>query len=171
MIPTLIAFGANLGDRRATLASARMALGGALRERARSGLYETAPEGGVDQPAYLNACVLYETELLPEELLDRLQETERRHGRIRAERARANAPKASRTLDLDLLLVGACERDGPELLLPHPRMLQRPFVLVPAAECAPDLRHPHSGHTLDWHARALPPAPGTVQRVIPAEDW
>jgi len=130
-----VGLGSNLGDRRARLTAAFAALA-ALPETqllARSSLYESAPldAGGGD---YLNAVVRLRTTLAPLELLHALQAIEAGAGRQRPYR---NAP---RSLDLDLLLYGDVVRAGDELVLPHPRLHQRAFVVVPLLEVAPDLR-------------------------------
>jgi 2-amino-4-hydroxy-6-hydroxymethyldihydropteridine diphosphokinase len=103
---------------------------------AASSLYRSAPVGYADQPDFINAVAKLQTGLSPRRLLDALHVIENRHGRRRSVR---NAP---RTLDLDLLLYGAfvvCEED---LILPHPRMHERAFVLLPLAEIAPDASLP-----------------------------
>ena len=127
-----VAIGANLGDARAAVRQAMDAIDAlpATRVRRRSSLYRTAP---VDSsgPDYINAVVEIGTTLPPLELLQALQGIEQVAGR---ERPYRNAP---RTLDLDLLLYDEQRLDGPALTLPHPRMNQRAFVLVPLAEIAP----------------------------------
>jgi 2-amino-4-hydroxy-6-hydroxymethyldihydropteridine diphosphokinase len=130
--PAFIGLGANLGDARAALDAAFVALatlpGTALRRA--SSLYRSAPvdSGGAD---YLNAVVLIDTALAPHALLAELQRIEHAHGR---ERPYRNAP---RTLDLDLLLYGARRIATPTLTVPHPRLHERAFVLRPLAEIAP----------------------------------
>lgn len=128
-----VAIGANLGDARQAVESAIDALGRLPQSRlvAQSSLYRTAPvdAGG---PDFINAVAALETGLAPLELLARLQAIETAAGR---ERPYRNAP---RTLDLDLLSHGEQVLDTPTLTLPHPRMAQRAFVLVPLAEIAPD---------------------------------
>ena len=99
---------------------------------AASSLYRSAPVGYADQPDFINAVVKLQTGLSPRELLDALHVVENRHGRRRSER---NAP---RTLDLDLLLYGTLVVREEGLTLPHPRMHERAFVLLPLAEIAPD---------------------------------
>jgi 2-amino-4-hydroxy-6-hydroxymethyldihydropteridine diphosphokinase len=98
-----------------------------------SSLYRTAPVGYLDQPDFVNAVAEIETHLDPAALLDQLLLIEGRFGR---ERSTRNAP---RTLDLDLLLHGNRSVTSPRLTLPHPRMAERAFVLVPLAEIAPDV--------------------------------
>jgi 2-amino-4-hydroxy-6-hydroxymethyldihydropteridine diphosphokinase len=135
-----VGLGANLGDPRASLDAAFVALarlpGTAL--VAASSRYRSAP---VDSwgPDYLNAVVLLHTRLQPLELLHALQRLEQQHGRRRGAR---NAP---RTLDLDLLLYGRRRLDTPELTLPHPRMHLRAFVLRPLVEVAPRMSIPGVG--------------------------
>lgn len=136
MSTAYIALGANLGDRVATIESALRGLGDFGCITNVSALYETDPVGFDDQPRYLNAVAEIETELSPDALLDALLRVEAEHGRVRTF---ANAP---RTLDLDLLLYDDQRRSSPRLTLPHPRMHERAFVLVPLAEIAPDVRVP-----------------------------
>jgi len=111
---------------------------GRTRVLAHSSLYRTAPVGYADQPDFINAVAKLQTRLSPHELLDALHVIENRHGRRRSVR---NAP---RTLDLDLLLYGMLEVHDEELTLPHPRMHERAFVLLPLAEIAPNALLP--GH-------------------------
>jgi 2-amino-4-hydroxy-6-hydroxymethyldihydropteridine diphosphokinase len=127
-----IGVGANLGDRWATI---RTALAALAREPGLSGLeesavYETAPVGVRDQPPFLNLVVGVETTLTPEALLAVLQETERAAGRRREREVRWGP----RPLDLDLLLFEGETRTGADVVLPHPRMWERAFVLVPLRE-------------------------------------
>lgn len=108
---------------------------------ARSSLYSTAPVGYVDQPRFLNAVVGVETHLGPRDLLVSLLGIEREFGRDRAS-AIVNGP---RTLDLDILLYGDLMVTEPGMEIPHPRLAEREFVLVPLNEIAPDARDPRSG--------------------------
>jgi 2-amino-4-hydroxy-6-hydroxymethyldihydropteridine diphosphokinase len=132
-----VSLGANLGDAQASVRAAIEALDGLPGTRcfARSGLYRSAPMDG-DGPDYVNAVVELRTNLQPEALLAALQAIERRFGR---ERPYRNAP---RTLDLDLLLYGQRRITCDTLEVPHPRMHQRAFVLLPLAEIAPELALP-----------------------------
>ena len=133
-VAAYVAVGANLGDARQTVENAIDSLGRLPKSRltARSSLYRTAPVDA-SGPDFINAVVALETDLAPLELLAHLQRLESAAGR---ERSYRNAP---RTLDLDLLLHGEQVLDTPVLTLPHPRMHQRAFVLVPLAEIAPGL--------------------------------
>jgi 2-amino-4-hydroxy-6-hydroxymethyldihydropteridine diphosphokinase len=110
---------------------------------ARSSLYRTAPLGYADQPDFTNAVAALETSLTPEKLLDELQRIETAHGR---QRSFANAP---RRLDLDLLLYGQSELKTERLVVPHPRMGERAFVLRPLLELAQDISIPGKGTALD----------------------
>ncbi len=134
-----LGLGSNLGDRRAYLARATDALRGlsGISGVRVSSVYETAPVGGpAGQGPYLNAAAEVETTLPPEELLRLLLAIEIDNGRART------VPDAPRTLDLDLLLYDDLVRNDPELTLPHPRLQERAFVLVPLAEIAPGVVHP-----------------------------
>jgi 2-amino-4-hydroxy-6-hydroxymethyldihydropteridine diphosphokinase len=136
MAEALIGLGGNLGDVRATLGEAiRMFCDGvSVRLLARSSDYRTAPWGREDQPAFVNACIAVETDLPPRDLLARAMAVEQAFGRDRATGTRWGP----RTLDIDLLAYGAVALDEPGLTLPHPRLFERAFVLVPLAEIRPD---------------------------------
>ena len=130
-----IALGANLGDRLATLKSAVARIRDLGEIVSVSSVYETDPVGYLDQPAFYNAVLLLETKLDSESVMRNLLEIEADLGRVRTF---ANAP---RVIDLDLLLYGDEIRASPTLTLPHPRMSERAFVLVPLAEIAPEMLH------------------------------
>ncbi len=142
-----IGLGANLGDAAATLSAAFAALSVLPRTRvaARSSIYRSAPVDAAG-PDYLNAVAQIDTGLTAIELLAHLQAIEHEHGR---ERPYRNAP---RTLDLDLLLYGDEIIATPELTVPHPRLHQRAFVLVPLAELAPAIEIPGRGPIGQWLA-------------------
>jgi len=131
-----VALGANLGDRSATLREAVARLGEFGTVEAVSALYETDPVGYLDQPAFLNAAVCLRTPLSAPDLLAALLSIEADLGRVRS------FPNAPRSLDLDLLFYDDLILATPNLTLPHPRLPERAFVLVPLAEIAPDLIHP-----------------------------
>jgi len=142
-----VALGANLpsafGPPRATLEQALAALEDeALRLVELSPWYETAPVPAADQPWFVNAVARFATTLSPEELLARLHAVEARFGRVRRERWEARA------IDLDLIDHGGLVRPAPAPVLPHPRMAERAFVLLPLADVAPDWRHPVDGRSI-----------------------
>lgn len=144
-VPTraYLLLGSNLGDRGALLAAARQELAETAGEIVtESGIYETAAWGREDQPAYLNQVLAIATWLRPEELLAACQAAEQHAGRQRLEHW------GSRTLDVDILLFGARVVKSPTLIVPHPRLPERRFVLVPLAEIAGALRHPQSNQTM-----------------------
>ncbi len=135
-----LGLGSNVGDREANLAMARERLAArGFRESAASALYETEPVGGPPQGAFLNQAIGGGEELAVRGLLEACLAIEHELGRVRRER---NGP---RTLDLDILMYGALVSDDPGLEVPHPRMQERRFVLVPLAEIAPSFRHPRLG--------------------------
>ncbi len=128
-----LGFGSNVGDREAHLREAVAGLPGVV---AVSPVYETEPLGGPPQGRYLNAVVELATEHSPHQLLDLAKELERQAGRVPGER---NGP---RPLDVDVLLVGDCSIHEPDLIVPHPRLWQRRFVVAPLADLAPELVPP-----------------------------
>jgi 2-amino-4-hydroxy-6-hydroxymethyldihydropteridine diphosphokinase len=138
----VVGLGSNLGDRDAHLAEAVDALRGTGLIVVISSTYETAPVGGPEQGPFLNAVVVVETELGPEEMLDRLLAIEAAAGRVRGDKW------GPRVIDLDLLLHGAMEIDIAGLRVPHPRMTERRFVLEPLLEVRPDASLP-DGTRLD----------------------
>ena len=144
--PAAVALGSNLGDRDAALRFAFDALADLPRTilAARSTVIETDPVGPPNQPRYLNAAAVLRTSLDPHELLERMLDIERRFGRDRADEPRWGP----RTLDLDLLLYSETVLATPRLILPHPCLHERPFVLEPLTEIAPDMLHPVIGRTV-----------------------
>jgi 2-amino-4-hydroxy-6-hydroxymethyldihydropteridine diphosphokinase len=137
----LIALGGNVGEEgqiRATLdhAIAALCAGGEMRLIARSSDYRTPPWGVADQPPFVNCVIAAATDLAPPALLARAQAVERQFGRDRAHERRWGP----RTLDIDLIAYDDVTLDTPELTLPHPRLFERAFVLLPLSEIAPERR-------------------------------
>ena len=141
--------GSNLGDRRAHLEAAVQGLAAAGQVVAVSSFFDTEPQGGPPQPRYLNAAVTVDTERTPLELLDLAQAIESRAGRERGVRWGA------RTLDVDLLLYGEETIREPGLVVPHPRLHERLFVLEPLSEIALDWRVPGLDRTVSELLREL----------------
>jgi 2-amino-4-hydroxy-6-hydroxymethyldihydropteridine diphosphokinase len=142
VIRAAFGLGSNLGDRRAHLQTAVKGLAAAGEVLAVSSFRETEPVGGPPQPRYLNAAVAVATERTPFELLALAQELERGAGRMRG------VLWGPRTLDIDLLLFGDLRLREPDLVVPHPRLHERLFVLEPLAEIALDWPVPGTGRTV-----------------------
>ena len=142
MIPVAIALGSNLGDRARHLHDAAAALTASIHNLRVSSFYETEPVGVGEQPLFLNAVAVGETDHAARALLDELLEIERRFGRERP------YPGAARTLDLDLIFYGERIIEETGLIVPHPRFRERDFVLRPLAEVAPDWVDPVTGRTV-----------------------
>jgi 2-amino-4-hydroxy-6-hydroxymethyldihydropteridine diphosphokinase len=136
MAEALLALGGNVGDVRVALDRAIAALcdDGQVRLLARSHDYRTPPWGVTDQPPFVNLCISVETSLAPHALLARAQAIERALGRERAKERRWGP----RPLDIDIIAYGDLALDDNDLTLPHPRLFERAFVLVPLAEIAPE---------------------------------
>ena len=136
MAEALLGLGGNVGDARRTLdrAVALLCEAGDVRLLARSSDYRTPPWGVEDQYPFVNLCIAVETNLTPHELLRRAQAVERSLGRERASERRWGP----RPIDIDLLAYDDLSMSTPELTLPHPRLLERAFALVPLAEIAPE---------------------------------
>jgi len=128
-----VSLGSNLGDREGWITSGVRALRRDLEDLRLSSLYETTPVHVEDQPLFLNACCTGRTLLTPHQLLSQLQDAERAAGRCRT------GPRyGPRTLDLDLLLYGDEVIEDSDLVVPHPRLRERGFVLIPLSEIAAD---------------------------------
>jgi 2-amino-4-hydroxy-6-hydroxymethyldihydropteridine diphosphokinase len=143
MTKVYLSLGSNLGDRHAKLRAAIAALPAAgVRVKKISSFYETEPVDYLEQPWFLNCVVLGQSEVPPLPLLRSLREIEAQLGSPKA------FAKGPRILDIDILLYGDETIDTRDLQIPHPRMLQRKFVLAPLAEIAPSLKHPSWRHTV-----------------------
>lgn len=169
MATAYIALGGNYGDRLNNLESAIKQLREIMTIEAISAIYETEPVGYADQPWFLNAVARVVTLLLPHELLHELQSIETSLGKAISF---ANGP---RTLDLDLLLYDDVIRSSTELDIPHPRMHERRFVLIPLADLAPDAVHPTFGKTINELLATLPLEPavhkwGAATALFPGHD-
>jgi 2-amino-4-hydroxy-6-hydroxymethyldihydropteridine diphosphokinase len=148
-VTACVALGSNLDDPRAQVERGFVALAALPQTTlsARSRLYRTKPWGVADQPDFINAAARLETTLAPRALLDALLAIEAGAGRVRGAR---NGP---RILDLDLLLYGDRIIDEPDFVLPHPRLHERAFVLLPLTDVAPGLEIPGHGRVADLLAR------------------
>jgi len=157
--PAYIGIGSNLADPREQVLRGmdRIASIGKLSLVLRSTLYGSRPLGPSDQPDFVNAAVGVLTQLAPAELLRELRAIERAAGR-----AEARKRWGPRILDLDLLVHDRTRSAGPELVLPHPGIVERNFVLYPLAEIAPDLEVPGLGRVADLKARVSAEAIWTV---------
>jgi len=155
----VLGLGANLGDRLANLRAAAGALGELpeVAVAARSAVYETPPAGGPPQPDYLNAAVAVRTALPLPTLLDELLAVERSLGRRRPDAVRWGP----RPIDIDILWSSDGPIDAPGLTVPHPRLTERPFALLPLLELLPDATDPTTGRRYD----ALPAARHSLPAV------
>jgi 2-amino-4-hydroxy-6-hydroxymethyldihydropteridine diphosphokinase len=163
--------GANLASRagspEATLAAAALRLESLGRVARRSSLYSTAPVGFAEQPRFVNAVVELETELEPRALLEMLLAIEQEYGRDRA----AGIANGPRTLDLDILLYGGIEISELGLEIPHPRLAERAFVLIPLNEIAPQAVVPGVAKTVgQLLTRLIEAAKAESGAVIPVES-
>lgn len=159
-----VALGANIGEPLRQIEAGFAALEALPGTRliSRSSLYRSAPVGYADQPDFINAVAMIETTMEPHALLDALLAIERAHGRVRA------FPNAPRTLDLDIVLHGDVVLQEPGLTIPHARMLERAFVMVPLAEIAPDAVVPDHGRVSDLAARVDAASVAQLQRIPPS---
>jgi 2-amino-4-hydroxy-6-hydroxymethyldihydropteridine diphosphokinase len=137
-----LALGTNLGERSANLRQAREALKPEIRIIACSSIYQTPPWGYEDQPAFLNQAIEVRTDLEPLPLLEALKAIEAKMGRLKTFRF------GPRLIDLDILFYGQRVVETTRLTLPHPRLAERAFVLVPLHEIAPDFVHPVCNETI-----------------------
>ncbi len=147
-VTAYLGLGSNLGNREDNLDMALKLLSQRMKVGRVSSIYDTEPVGNTDQPRFLNiACEVF-THLAPEGLLALAKGIEGKMGR----RGKSGEP---RTIDIDILLYGDTVMETPDLVIPHPGMTERSFVLVPLAEVAPDLVHPVSGKTIAEMKKAI----------------
>ncbi len=156
-----IALGANIGEPLRQIEAGFQALAAlpGTRLTARSSLYRSAPVGYADQPDFINAVALIDTTLEPHALLEALLSIERVNGRVR------EFPNAPRTLDLDIVLYGDVVIHDPGLTIPHARMLERAFVMLPLAEVAPEMQVPGQGRVSELAARVDAGSIAQLQRM------
>jgi 2-amino-4-hydroxy-6-hydroxymethyldihydropteridine diphosphokinase len=158
-VTVYLGIGSNLGNRQANLDRALAMLSDRMKVGKVSSVYDTEPLDNPDQPRFLNMVCEVNTRLSPEALLVLAKGIESKMGRV----GKTGQP---RTIDIDILLYGDVVMDTPELVIPHPRLTRRAFVLVPLAEIAPDLVYPVDGRTI----KELKQAMKEVQGVLKLED-
>jgi 2-amino-4-hydroxy-6-hydroxymethyldihydropteridine diphosphokinase len=160
MHTVFLGLGTNVGDRAANLEAARLALEPGVHIQEASSIYETTPWGYIDQPDFLNQVLIGETSLEPADLLVFIKKLEREVGR------RPTFRNGPRIIDVDILFIDDLVLSLPGLELPHPRIEERAFVLVPLAELAPGLLHPTLRRSISELLKETEPS--GVRRLYPA---
>ena len=161
LVTAYLGLGSNIGDRRANLEKALDYLSQRMRLTGKSSIYDTEPVGNREQPRFLNMVCRVETMLKAPDLLVLAKAIERKQGRM------PGRPNSPRPIDIDILCYGEETIRTPELTIPHPRLTQRAFVLVPLAEIAPALIHPVEKKTV---SELLKEVKQGVQGVMKLED-
>jgi len=161
LVTAYLGLGSNIGDRRANLEKALEYLSQRMRLTGKSSIYDTEPVGNREQPRFLNMVCRVETMLKAPGLLVLAKAIERKQGRM------PGRPNSPRPIDIDILFYGEETIRTPELTIPHPRLTQRAFVLVPLAEIAPALIHPVEKKTV---SELLKEVKQGVQGVMKLED-
>ena len=143
MVTAYLGLGTNMGNRQDNINRALVLLGQRMKIENVSSTYDTEPVGNTDQPRFLNIICQIHTTLPPAGLLALVKGIEIKLGRVKYE------PDSPRPMDIDILFYGNEIIETPELVIPHPRLAERAFVLIPLAEIAPNLVHPVSGKTIE----------------------
>lgn len=154
-----LGLGSNLGDREANLRRALELLSANVKVAKVSPTYDTAPVGNADQPRFLNLVCEAKTPLSPPHLLTFVKSIEKRMGRVN------DPPNSPRLIDIDILFYSNLVLELPTLVIPHPRLTKRAFVLAPLADIAPDLKHPVSGKTVRQMLKELERTAGDAIRT------